>query len=541
MRYLLWLLVLLSSAFPSPPPALVPAAPAVESVDPVTNLLRDRFATAEPLRLALGDQTFPAASELVCFYQRRSFLPAWSAENHLLPVADQLLLALQVAADEGLRPEDYRFTALRSRADEVRRGSDAPERAELDLLLTDAFFSFASDLGNGRLNPDAPKVSKAKASECLPTTTDSDPAAILEAALGATRVRTALAGFVPSERSYLLLREALVRYRDQARRGDPALIAAGRSLEIGGRGERVIQLRERLYAAALSAGAELPPPSPNPDLFDEPLAQAVRQFQARNGFAEDGIAGAAILAELNRSSEDHIQQIEANLERWRWLPSDLGARYVRVNIPAFRLDAMEEDRSVLSLRVIVGKPGDTSTPTLNSSMKAIQLNPSWYVPKKILDREILPKAQRDPTFLTRLGYVSLSEDRLRQKPGPSNALGQFKFVFPSRYGVYLHDTPTRTLFSREFRALSHGCVRVENPFDLAVWALRNDPEWTPEAIRERLDTGKEKQVTLSEAVPVHIGYWTAWAGDDGVLRFGRDVYKQDAELIRRLEGGKQRG
>ncbi|HXU31515.1 MAG TPA: L,D-transpeptidase family protein, partial [Thermoanaerobaculia bacterium] len=451
----------------------------------MTNLLRDRFAAAPTPRLALGDSTIPAAAELACFYQRRSFVPAWSTEDRLLPVADQLLSAIEIATAEGLRPEDYRFTALRSFADTVRRGPDAAGRAELDLLLSDAFFSFASDLGHGRVNPEAPKASKAKASECLPTPVATDPAAILEAALQATRVRTALAGFVPSERSYRLLREALLRYRDQARRGDPVAISAGPNLEIGGRGERVLQLRARLYAAAQAAGAELPLSSPNPDLFDEPLAQAVRQFQARNGFAEDGIVGAAILAELNRSSEDHIQQIEANLERWRWLPSDLGARYVRVNIPAFRLDAVEDDRSVLTLRVIVGKPGDTSTPTLNSSMKAIQLNPSWYVPKKILNREILPKAQRDPTFLSRLGYVSLSDDRLRQKPGPSNALGQFKFVFPSRYGVYLHDTPSRTLFSRELRALSHGCVRVENPFDLAVWALRNDPQWTPEAIRAR--------------------------------------------------------
>lgn len=541
MRYLLWLLILLSSAFPSPPPPLVAAAPEVEAVDRVTETLHDRLATAEPLRLTLGEQTFPAASELSCFYQRRSYAPAWSAENRLLPVADQLLTALEGATEEGLRPEDYRLTALRGLADAFRQAPDAARRVELDLLLSHAFFSFASDLANGRLNPETPKAEKAKKAECLPAPPATDPAAILEAALGAKRVRTALGRFEPSERSYRLLREALVRYREQARNGDPAPIAAGRSLEIGARGERVIQLRGRLLAAAQAAGAELPPTSPFPELFDEPLAQAVRQFQARNGFAEDGVVGVANIAELNRSAEDHIQQIEANLERWRWLPSDLGTRYVRVNIPAFRLDAMEEDRSVLTLRVIVGKPGEMSTPTLSSSMNAVQLNPSWYVPKTILDREILPKAEKDPTFLNRLGYVSLSETRLRQKPGPSNALGRFKFVFPSRYGVYLHDTPSRTLFSREFRALSHGCVRVENPFDLAVWALRNDPQWTPEAIRARVDSGKEKQVKLTEAVPVHIGYWTAWAGDDGVLRFGRDVYKQDAELIRRLEGGRKAG
>ncbi len=507
-------------------------------MDRVANLLRDRFSAPEPLRLALGDQTFPAAPELACFYQRRSFLPAWSSENHLLPVADQLLRSLEGAANEGLRPGDYRFAALRGFADAVRRGPDAAGRAELDLLLSDAFFSFASDLANGRVNPEAPKASQAKESECLGSADGTAAAAILQSALGANRVRTALTRFVPSERSYRLLREALSRYRDPTRRGEPEPIAPGPKLRLSDRGERVIQLRRRLYSAAQAAGAELPLASPTPELFDEPLAQAVRQFQARNGFAQDGVVGAATLAELNRSADDYVRQIEANLERWRWLPSDLGARHVRVNIPAFRLDAVEDDRSGLTLRVIVGKP-DTGTPTLSSSMNAIQLNPSWYVPKKILDGEILPKAEKDPTFLDRLGYVAFSEDRLRQKPGPSNALGRFKFVFPSRFGVYLHDTPSRTLFSREFRALSHGCVRVENPFDLAVWALRNDPQWTPEAIRARLDSGKERQVKLPEALPVHIGYWTAWVGDDGVLRFGRDVYKQDAGLIRRLEGGRR--
>jgi murein L,D-transpeptidase YcbB/YkuD len=538
MRYYLWFLIFLSSAVPSPLPS---AAPEIAPPDPAAILLRERFAAGPTPTLELGGQVYPGAPELACFYQRRSFLPAWSSDRGPLPVADEFLAALGGAADEGLAPEDYRFAELRDLAESVRRLPSATGRTALDLAFSDAFFAFAADLANGRLNPEAPKRRQAVDSDCATNPDGNAPGAILESALATQRVRTALARFEPTENSYRQLRQALLRYRDLARRGDPAPIAAaGSSLQLGNRGERVIQLRQRLYSAAQAAGAELPLASSTPEFFDEPLAQAVRQFQARNGFAEDGVVGAATLAELNRSAADHVRQIEANLERWRWLPSDLGARYVRVNIPAFRLDAVEGDRSVLTLRVIVGKP-DTSTPTLSSAMKTIQLNPSWYVPKKILDGEILPKAAKDPTFLGRLGYVSLSEDRLRQKPGPSNALGRFKFVFPSRYGVYLHDTPSRTLFSREFRALSHGCVRVENPFDLAVWALRNDPQWTPEAIRARLDTGKEKQVKLPEELPVHIGYWTAWTGDDGVLRFGRDVYKQDAELIHRLEGGKRRG
>lgn len=536
MRYYLWFLIFLSSALPGPPPVFLPAVPQEEAVDRATTLLRDRLTAAEPLRFELAGQTLEGAPELFCFYQRRGFAPAWSTENRLLLVADQLLVALGDAANEGLRPEDYRLAALQGASDSVRRAPDAAGRAELDLLLSNAFFGYAADLSNGRANPDRPRRKNAEDSECVPAPDAGSLEAILESALAEKRVRTALTRFVPNENAYRQLRQALLRYRDLARLGEPAPIPEGPKLQFGDRGERVVRLRERLDAAAQGAGTELPPPSPSPELFDEALAQAVRLFQARHGFAEDGVVGAATLAELNRPAEERVRQIEANLERWRWLPSDLGARYLRVNIPAFRLDAVEEDRSVLTLRVIVGRP-KTSTPTFSSSMNAVQLNPSWYVPKSILNGEIFPKAQKDPTFLARLGYQVLSKERVRQRPGPSNALGRFKFVFPSRFGVYLHDTPSRTLFSREFRALSHGCVRVENPFELAVWALRNDSKWTPEEIRARLDTGKERQVKLPEAVPVHIGYWTAWAGDDGVLRFGRDVYQQDAGLIRRLAGG----
>ena len=540
MRYFLWFLIVLSSVLPGPPSVFLPAAPSVEAVDRATPLLRDRVTAAEPLRFELAGRTWIGAPELVCFYANRSFAPAWSTEERLLPVADQLLSTLSLAGNDGLRPEDYGLAELERAALAVRRAPDAANRAELDLLLSNAFFGYVADLSNGRANPNRPKRKNPGESGCASALEAGSPESILETALAEKRVRTALTGFAPAERSYRMLREALLRYREQAREGDPAPIAAGPRLEIGSRGERVVQLRARLLAAAKAAGAELPATSTYPDLFDESLQQAVRQFQARNGFAEDGVVGAANLAELNRSSEERVRQIEANLERWRWLPSQLGERYVRVNIPAFRLDAMEQDRSVLTLRVVVGKP-TTSTPVLSSAMNAIQLNPSWYVPKSILEGEILPKAAKDPTFLDRLGYEVISDTRLRQRPGTSNALGKFKFVFPSPYGVYLHDTPSRSLFSRDLRALSHGCVRVENPFELAVWALRDDPKWTPQEIRARLDSGKEKQVKLPEAVPVHIGYWTAWAGDDGVLRFGRDVYKQDAGLIRLLEEGRQKG
>ncbi|MFP5288813.1 MAG: murein L,D-transpeptidase, partial [Thermoanaerobaculia bacterium] len=280
---------------------------------------------------------------------------------------------------------------------------------------------------------------------------------------------------------------------------------------------------------AEAEGADPLPDSDRPEVFDAVLEEAVRDFQERHGLKADGIAGASTLAELNRPAEDQILKIEVNLERWRrWrqTPADLGERHILVNIAAFRLDAIEDGRSVLDMRVIVGRP-DTRTPVVSSAIERVVLNPSWYVPKSIASKEIWPKGR---SYLRRNGFEVLPDGRLRQKPGPNNSLGQVKFRFPNRFGVYLHDTPSRSLFDRAVRALSHGCVRVERPADLANWVLRDHPEWSEEAVQAALDAGRERSVEIPEPIPVHIGYWTAWVDDQGTLRFGPDVYDQDRDV-----------
>jgi L,D-transpeptidase YcbB len=251
------------------------------------------------------------------------------------------------------------------------------------------------------------------------------------------------------------------------------------------------------------------------------------------------VVGKATLAELNQRPEDHVRQIEVNLERWRWLPHDLGRRYVLVNIAAFRLEAVEDGRLALPMRVIVGKPY-TRTPMFSSEMNAVILNPSWYVPRSIAVNELLPKARKDPSYLARENYEILPGGRIRQRPGPQNALGRIKFVFPSRFDVYLHDTPARTLFSRTVRTFSHGCIRIEKPLELAVWVLRDDPRWNEASILAGIAAGRERSVPLPQKDPVrvHVAYWTAWVGDDETLRLGPDVYRRDAEVARLLQGEK---
>ena len=496
-------------------------------------ILRARIpASGAAPRLELEGEAFRAAPDLACFYDRRGFAPAWSAGGALRPGVDELLAALAAAADDGLRPEDYRLAALQRFTAGVRGRPDPGGLADLDFLLTDAFLAFAGHLRNGKVNP------REIYRDCALKPDPADLATVLEEAVEKGSVRATLAGLAPPHRSYRLLRDALGRYRRIAARGGPEPLAPGPNLRTGDQDERVAGLRTRLAEAAEAdgdAGAADLAAGAAADLFDDALAEAVRRFQARHGLEEDGVVGPATLGELNQRAEDHVRQIELNLERWRWLPRDLGRRHVLVNIAGFHLAAVEEDRTVLEMRVIVGKPY-TRTPMFSSEMKTVVLNPYWNVPESIARNEIRPKAAKDPSYLARGDYEVLSGGRIRQRPGPHNALGLIKFLFPNRFNVYLHDTPSRSLFSRTVRTFSHGCIRIEKPLDLAVWVLGPNPRWPREEIEAGIAKGGERQVPVPQPVWVHVAYWTAWVDEGGVLRLGRDVYGRDAELAGRLAG-----
>jgi murein L,D-transpeptidase YcbB/YkuD len=511
------------------------AAQEPPATDQIQLVLRTRLpASGAAPRLEVEGQSFRASPFLSCFYERREFLPAWSVDGKLRPEVEELLTALAASGNDGLRAEDYRPVALERIAAAMRSRPEAGRLADLDLLLSDAFLAFAAHLRNGKVNP------AAIYRDCALKPDAADLAQVLEEALAADRLREALAGLAPPHSGYARLREALGRYRRIAARGGSELVPPGPTLRAGDRGERIAALRARLAEAALSDAAEPVPPGEVPDVFDAPLEEAARGFQRRHGLESDGVVGPATLAELNQRAEDHISQLEVNLERWRWIPRDLGRRHVRVNIAAFRLEAVDEGRTALDMGVIVGKPY-TRTPIFSSAMNAVVLNPSWYVPQSIAANELLPRARKDPDYLRRGNYEVLPGSRLRQRPGPQNALGQIKFVFPNRFNVYLHDTPARTLFGQTVRTFSHGCIRIEKPFDLAVWVLGDDPRWTPEAIRAGIDAGKERTVKLSRAIPVHVAYWTAWVDDAGTLRLGPDVYGRDPGVAQLLGAGRPAG
>ena len=288
-----------------------------------------------------------------------------------------------------------------------------------------------------------------------------------------------------------------------------------------------------------------------PEQYDDAPVEAVVRFQRRHGLDDDGVVGPKTREALNVSAARRARLVELNLERWRWLPQELGSRYLLINIPEFKLYVSESGEDILTMRVIVGRVV-RRTPVFSDTMRYLVFSPSWDVPPTILRQDKLPAIRENPAYAVEqnmrvfqltngtwkevdpltVDWSSATSRtiRLRQRPGPSNALGLVKFMFPNPFNIYLHDTPSRELFARSQRDFSSGCIRVERPAELVEYLLRDDPAWTPQAIRAAMASGQERSVNLPRPLPVHIQYWTAWVGRDGAVQFRRDIYDRDAKL-----------
>jgi len=487
------------------------------------------------------------------FYERRLYRPAWSDDGGPNRLADDLVGALRRADLEGLRSQDYHLAGIEAvlkavRADDRRGPALAPDRwAELDLLLTDAFLVYGAHLLAGRVNPETLRP------EWVSHRRSGDIAAVLAAALKSGNIAGALEKLVPPGYGYRRLREALGRYRAVAATGGWPVIPGGVALRLGQRGPTVAALRERLRLEDdLAPGQER-----EADLFDEAIEQALMKFQRRHGLAPDGAVTAATRSELNVRVERRVEQLEVNLERWRWLPKDLGRRHISVNIAAYELEVVDEDAVVLAMRVVVGRPFHR-TPVFSDTMRYLVLNPYWHVPRNIAAEELFPKFRRDPSYLARYGlrvfpnagpeapevdpkgvdWSAIGPARfpflLRQDPGPRNALGRVKFMFLNPFNVYLHDTPAQPLFEEAQRDFSHGCIRIQEPIELATYLLREDPRWSREALLGELNDAVNLAVPLPAPMPIHLLYWTAWADGDGTIEFRRDIHGRDAPLLTAL-------
>jgi L,D-transpeptidase YcbB len=456
----------------------------------------------EALRVA--GERICAGDALAEFYLRRDLEAAWTES-----ASADLMEFLASLESEGLRPADYHLAAL-------ERGVDADSR---DLLLTDAYLLVASHLVRGRVDPETMVPTW-----CLPSR-DADLPAALQSALAKDEIGESLRSLVAPHEGYARLRAALASYRAMAASGGWASIDEGPPLKPGSTGPRVEALMARLRATG-----DLDAPAVS---FDSAVVAAVRRYQRRHGLDDDGVAGTATQRSMNVPVEERIRQIELNLERWRWLPQTLGSRYALLNIAAFEMEVVDVG-PVMSMRVIVGKEFQ-KTPVFSSQIERIVFSPYWNVPDSIAAKEIEPAVRRNPGYLASEHMERVPGGGYRQKPGPWNALGGVKFDLPNRYLVYLHDTPAKELFDRPARAFSHGCMRIEKPLDLAAYLLRDQPEWTADRIRAAAAAGRELWVKVRSPLPVHVLYWTAWAGASGTVHFRDDVYHRDGVLLEAMK------
>ncbi|HYU31594.1 MAG TPA: L,D-transpeptidase family protein [Thermoanaerobaculia bacterium] len=467
------------------------------------------------------------------FYEHRQFRPAWLTDKGPRPQAEELLEAIDAVAAEGLDPRRYQRERIASLLQEVKKTKsyDDPAAQRLlaytDIHLTYTFLTLAAHLATGRQQPETLHI------DWYTKPRDVDLDARLQKSLEEKgNLDDALRTLRPPEEGYRPLIGALARYRQIAAQGGWPMVPPGGELKQGARGERVRALKARL-----GVEGDLAPAAPAQDvLFDPSVTAAVSRFQQRHGLEVTGKVDDDTLAELNVPAPARVRQIEVNLERWRWMPSDLGQRYIWVNIPEFKMALIDHDKPALEMKVVVGKAQQNRTPAFSDKMTYIELNPFWNIPPKIAEEELLPKEASNPGYLASQHIEVVQEGgqtRLRQLPGPDNALGQIKFMFPNDFDIYLHDTPADQLFSETERDFSHGCIRLERPMDLAHVLLQGS-EWTPEKLQEAIDTGEQKTITLPHPLPVHLVYFTAWVDKDGTTEFRRDVYGHDAKLARAL-------
>ena len=478
--------------------------------------------------------------QIFTFYQDRSFKPIWTRDNGVKTKAKVLLQALKDAGDHGLDPANYSIADIEERID-----SDNPEiLAELDLLLSVVFVDFAQDLATGRVVP-----SQINDNVHL-RPTGPGPLSVIDGAEAAEDLGPYIDSLAPKSPRYWRIKDALARYRTIAAAGGWPQVPAGAVLKPGMSDPRIPALRQRMAAEDdLAEGSDL-----QATTYDDGLKAAVERFQERHGLTPDGVIGPDTLGQINVAVGSRIDQLAINLERRRWMADELGERFIFVNLADQFLKVVEmrgeREKTIHTARVVVGKPY-FSTPVFTEKMSYVVFNPYWNVPSSIANKEYLPELRKDPGALLRQNIRLLANGvevdpygvdwnsvkripySLRQDTGAKNALGRIKFMFPNKFNVYIHDTPSKSLFDKDSRFFSHGCIRVQNPEQLAE-VLLGSQGWTMAKIRGQIDSGRQRIVNLQKKVPVYVTYLTAWVNKDGTVHFRRDIYDRDKNLAAAL-------
>lgn len=510
----------------------------VAADDPAAPMVRRLLAERRHPDLRWPDiADFAAAAQRV--YEERSYRLLWSHAGKLLPQVDDILAELARAGDRGLSAADYDAEWLSSAVRESLVG----DAARFDVALTIAVMRFASALHQGRLGP-------AHVGYAMDLWHDDlDVAAFTGRLATSLRPADTFAAIEPRSPIYENLVAALRRLRGIDDFGTHAALASIAKLRPGDVDGGVAALRARLVVTGDLADSG----GTGADIYDDEMVFAVRRFQKRHGLEVDGIVGERTLAQLRVPTRDRVRQIEMSLERVRWLPDEPESRLLLVNIPEFRLHAFDPGswQPVLQMNVVVGAAvRRTTTSVFRAEMKYVEFRPYWNVPRSIARGEMLPKIERQPDYLRSknlevvggagdsLSAATLSSGsvRLRQRPGPNNALGLVKFIFPNRFNIYMHDTPEKSLFRYSRRDFSHGCVRLEDPAALAAYLLA-EQGWDRERVEQAMNGERTFQVNLTSPTSVQIFYVTAVADQDGEMYFYEDIYGHDAALSRQLDAG----
>ena len=507
------------------PPSAAPRPRLTRLID--VNAVPD-FVSRDPRSLALWD----LAKQV---YTLRQFQPAWSADEAVNTSTDAALRVLEGASTEGLHPEDFGASELRHVYDLLKLSPES-QRDVFDKRLTYGLVRYVSDLCFGRVDP------RAINPEWPAADNNCDIPQIVNDAVDNKTVDRLAGQLSPRIPEFVGLKSRLQQYREAAEQsGWQPLPADG----------RITPQRDSVLARNLALTGDLVTEAVDDVPSRKALNTAVRHFQERHGLHADGKLGKRTVDAMNVPVSQRIEQIEMNMDRMRWVAQRLEARHIRVNLPAFQLSVHDGDRIPLRMRAIIGSK-ENPTPILYGTLEYLVFSPYWNIPLSIATKELLPKIQKSSTYLKQqnIEVVRIVKDKtevvdpskikwdketdlsgyhLRQRPGSNNALGLVKFIFPNSYNVYLHDTPSDNLFDRLTRTLSHGCIRVERPADLAAYLLEDQREWTAQHIEEAMHAEKERRVSLKTPLPIHLLYWTAWTDSDGTLQFRDDVYGFDSK------------
>ena len=511
----------------------VPSPPERDEIQQRIALIRDGAA------VSIRDGHIASVIVLPALYERRDYTPVWTNPQ----AADQLIDILENIDADGLDSQDYHLSTLQALRTELAGKSNPVTRAEYDLLLSDSLIRLGYHLQDGKVNPEELDANW----NMTQTLGDLDSILAMSRAIELATLPQLIDELRPGNPIYTRMKKALADYRQIEAQGGWPQIADGPTLKPGMSSERVNAVRRRLAASGELHGDTAS------TQFDDHLENAVKRFQQNHGLTADGIVGPGTLAAMNIPVKARIDQLRANLERARWVLRNLPDNYVITDIAGFRVNYSRSGKSAWSTRAQVGKPY-RKTPVFRDTIRYLEVNPTWTVPPTILKQDTLPKIRKDPDYLRNKNMEVLTFSGkpvdpasidwsqypakpfpylIRQRPGPKNALGRIKFMFPNKHAVYLHDTPSRSLFDRDARAFSSGCIRVQHPFEFAELLL-DDPVWTKQRLLEVVESRKTTRINLKKPITVLLLYWTVDASADGNVIFKPDIYDRDPAIIKAL-------